>query len=131
VYKGDSTAAVAARFAAEHKSLFGHDKPGAPVEVVNLRLIVRAKNRWGALQSRMTSEATGRARTTSSPPRECYFGPDYGAVPTRIIGSRSEVGHDPVAGPFVLEEYDATVVVPPDFRARCDQFNNLWMERAP
>ena len=35
----------------------------------------------------------------------------------------------PTAGPLLIDEYDATIVVPPDFRASIDQAGNIVMER--
>jgi N-methylhydantoinase A len=128
IHSGDSTDVVASRFAAEHRSLFGHDKPGVPIEVVNLRLIVRTRNRWVGLQPHMVQpEERSSARVAGW--RKCYFGPGLGSLSTRIVPSRSDIGAKATDGPLVVEEYDATIVVPPDFSVSRDAFNNLWLER--
>ena len=122
--------AVARRFAAEHRLQFGHDKPDAPIEVVNLRLIVRRANPW---QGRGTefrlAEGTGAERPAEAGTRPCWFDRDGAPVETRILGSRAALGTGPTAGPLIVEEYDTTIVVPPDFTARCDAAGIVWLER--
>ena len=36
-----------------------------------------------------------------------------------------------VAGPAVVEQFDATTVIPPGWRGRVDGFRNLVLEREP
>ncbi|MBI3978185.1 MAG: hypothetical protein HY331_08375 [Chloroflexi bacterium] len=60
-------------------------------------------------------------------PRRAYFGPAVGLVETPVLG-RHEVGPDPVAGPVIVEEYDATTVVPPGWTVRRDDLDNLILE---
>ncbi len=129
---GEELAAIEARFAAEHERLFGHDKPGAPVEVVNLRLVTRAANPWTAERFEPTLPETVPAeRARAREERECYFGPLFGNRWTPVHSSRSALGQAAVAGPLIVEEYDATILVPPDFTARCDPLGNVWLEHAP
>ena len=59
--------------------------------------------------------------------RAVYFGPAAGLVETPVIG-RGRLGGDPTAGPFVIEEYEGTCVVPPDCTARLDRLGNVIIE---
>ena len=53
-----------------------------------------------------------------------HFGEHIGTLETPVV-RRGDVGPDPAAGPFVVEDYDATTVVPPDFTLRRDPADNL------
>lgn len=112
------------RFADEHRRLFGHDKGDAPVEVVNLRLVSRVRNAWATSMPRFTPRpAHHRAGR-----REAFFGSQHGALATVVITDRSELGRDAVPGPLIIEEYDTTIVVPPDFAVRMDAMGNVCLE---
>jgi N-methylhydantoinase A len=59
--------------------------------------------------------------------RRCYFGPRLGLRRTALL-SRSTLGHRGKPGPFIIEEYDSTIVVPPGWRARLDAHGNVVIE---
>jgi N-methylhydantoinase A len=54
-----------------------------------------------------------------------YFGPEHGWLPTPIL-SRVDLATER-EGPAVIEEYDATCVVPPGARAWLDGWGNIVM----
>jgi N-methylhydantoinase A len=58
--------------------------------------------------------------------RRVYFGPQAGWLATPIL-SRADLA-TPREGPAIVEEYDATCVVPPGARAALDPFGNIVME---
>ena len=64
------------------------------------------------------------ARTNSQSKRDAYFGPDHGLLSTPVVG-RADIGGHPTAGPIIVDEYDATTVVPPDAWIHRDELNNL------
>jgi N-methylhydantoinase A len=43
---------------------------------------------------------------------------------TPILG-RTALSREWRSGPLIVEEYDATCIIPPDARARIDQFGNI------
>jgi N-methylhydantoinase A len=55
-----------------------------------------------------------------------YFGPRDGWIVTRVL-SRGDLA-TPREGPAIVEEYDATCVVPPGARAALDGSGNIVME---
>ena len=59
--------------------------------------------------------------------RGVYFGAAAGIVDTPVIG-RGRLGPEPRPGPFVIEEYEGTCVVPPDCTARLDRLGNVIIE---
>ncbi len=59
--------------------------------------------------------------------RPAYFGPPHGALPTPVL-RRADLGSGSRRGPLIIEEYDSTVVVPPDCRVRLDTHGNILIE---
>ena len=60
--------------------------------------------------------------------RRAYFGPQHGWREVDVI-PRS-VLTEPREGPCIVEEYDATCVVPPDARFALDSFGNIIIDLA-
>jgi N-methylhydantoinase A len=60
--------------------------------------------------------------------RQAYFGPSEGWIETTIVG-RAELAEKPMEGPIIMEEYDATTVIPPGAKAHTDDWGNVIIER--
>ncbi len=56
-----------------------------------------------------------------------YFGREHGWLETPILG-RGPTSPTPRAGPCIVEEYDATCVVPPGARAALDAWGNIVID---
>jgi N-methylhydantoinase A len=113
---------LVAVFHDEHERTYGHKAPGEPVEIVNLRSAARGKTDLTRPERPATGGAASRGQS-----RDAYFGPDHGRMQTPIL-SRSDLNTVPRHGPIVIDEYDATVVVPPDCAASLDQWNNIIID---
>jgi N-methylhydantoinase A len=59
--------------------------------------------------------------------RRAYFGREHGWLDTPIV-ARAQVGPAAQPGPLIVEEYDATTVVPPDAAIWRDDAGNLRLE---
>jgi N-methylhydantoinase A len=106
------------RFHEEHDRTYGHRSDEEPVEIVNIRyLVVFPSNEQPASVSDI---ASGDAKAI----RDAYFGPDHGLLSTPVVG-RADIGAQPTPGPIIVDEYDATTVVPPDAHIHRDELNNL------
>ena len=120
----DAIAAIDGRFAAEHERTYGHRAEDDPVEVVHIRV-----------QGRVPSPTLVRRSKVSLPQAEstrtAFFGPRHGMLQTRVI-QRGNVNATPQPGPVIVEEYDATTVVPPGWSVRRDAHDglNLLIERS-
>jgi N-methylhydantoinase A len=71
------------------------------------------------------------ARTASERgSRSAYFGPELGRLDAQIIDRGDLPGGCAVSrqGPFIVEEYDATCLVPPGAKARLDGYGNIMIE---
>ena len=109
-------------FNTAHLQLYGHTSdPDNPVEVVAVRLIGRTADAGG---SGRNQSARRSGRKTSG--RSAYFGKARGTVETPVI-DRTELT-EPGDGPLLIDEYDSTIVVPPDMRAYCDVNDDVVMD---
>jgi len=66
------------------------------------------------------------AETEPGPPRRAYFGTEHGWIETPII-RRADLATSQ-AGPLIVEEYDATCVIPPGATAEIDVGGNIVIE---
>lgn len=109
-------------FERAHRQMYGHSSdPDNPVEVVAVRLIGRTARR----------DASGRMRATRPVGRKvsvrrAYFGKAWGTVETPVI-DRAELVR-PQDGPLLIDEYDSTIVVPPDQRVYRDRQDYVILE---
>ena len=108
----DALAALEEAFGAEHERTYGHRAgPEEPVELVTLRVLGRGR-RPSAPPPRI-DHAAGPAPGPAT--RRAYFGPDDGWCEADVIG-RADLA-ETREGPVIVEEYDATCVVPPGVHA--------------
>lgn len=107
-------------FGAEHERTYGH-RAGRdePVELVSIQ-VVGTGLRAGGVPERVV---VSRPEPAPPPPREAYFGRQHGWMKTPVI-RRSDLSASR-AGPLIIEEYDATCVVPPGARAALDAGGNI------
>ena len=111
-------------FGREHERTYGHRAgPDEPVEIVSLRVVGQGLADRPRVFYRPGTPQTAPAAAAS---RRVYFGPQAGWIVTPIL-SRADLA-TPRAGPAVIEEYDATCVVPPGARAGLDAWGNIVME---
>jgi N-methylhydantoinase A len=121
-------------FAAEHERTYGHrGGPDAPIDLVNLRLTAAGLSERprvpsdGAQQAAPLQWGVQRTEPTRRPAdRRAYFGP-AGLLETPIL-DRSDLDGRPREGPLIVEEYDATTVVPPSCTAALDDWGNIVVE---
>ena len=117
--------AIEEAFGVEHERTYGH-RAGAdePVELVSLEVIGRG------IPDRPRSASAAAANLApdiaiAAPTRRAYFGPREGWQEARVV-NRSALA-TPHQGPCIVEEYDATCLVPPGWIARLDAFGNIEM----
>jgi N-methylhydantoinase A len=121
----DTTASIAAAFHAEHARTYGHSSPGAPVDLVSVKVIGRSPS--GIDGSGGVTPAHSPHGSKEPASRAAYFGPGSGICDTPVLKSRLAVGEAPRQGPLVIEEYDTTIVVPPGCTTRTNREGNLFI----
>jgi N-methylhydantoinase A len=111
-------------FGREHERTYGHRAGAAePVELVSIQVVGQGVRSGPAMPA---SVVVGRREAPPGPPRRAYFGAQQGWLETPIL-PRSALAtvH---TGPLIVEEYDATCLVPPGASARLDAGGNIRIE---
>ena len=125
-------------FGREHERTYGHRAgPEEPVEIVSVRVVGQGIPARPRMPEALRVDRTGSGRSGGS--RRVYFGPDLGWRDTPIldrpglpVGASTRGAPRPwVDGPCIVEEYDATCVVPPGARAALDAHGNIVIELSP
>jgi N-methylhydantoinase A len=117
-------AAIEEAFGREHERTYGHRaSQDEPVELITILVTAHGLSSRRRVPERLTPT---RAETAPPPPRRAYFGRESGWRETPIL-RRADLAA-PRSGPLIVEEYDATCVVPPDAAASLDRFGNIVIE---
>ena len=113
-------------FEREHEIRYGHSFRGEyPLEIVNLRVIgTVVPDGPRSVRRQPAREEAPRAT------REAYFGPQFGLVEARVT-SRAGLTDAPQPGPVIVEEYEGTVVVPPDCEIYLDGADSIIIDLPP
>jgi N-methylhydantoinase A len=120
-------AALEEAFGVEHERTYGH-RAGIeePIELVSLEVIGRGlpeqKRGVAAAAASLAADVA-----IATPLRRAYFGTAKGWLEARVV-NRSTL-RAPHQGPCIVEEYDATCLVPLGWTARLDGYGNIAMTR--
>jgi N-methylhydantoinase A len=108
-------------FGREHEKTYGH-RAGAdePVELVSIQVVGQGLREGAAVPERVRAS---RLEPTPPPPRRAYFD---SWIETPVL-RRSDLSNAKT-GPLIIEEYDATCVVPPGARAELDAAGNIVIQ---
>jgi N-methylhydantoinase A len=107
-------------FGREHEKTYGHRAgPDEPVELVSIQVVGHGLRTGSGVPERVKPS---RVEPAPPPPRLAYFGA-AGWIETPIL-RRSDLA-TARQGPVIVEEYDATCVVPPGGGASLDVGGNI------
>jgi N-methylhydantoinase A len=112
-------AALPEAFANEHEQNYGfRAPPGEPVEIMGIAVLARGIPERPRLPARIPP-ASARVPAT----RRAWF-PEAGWVDTAVV-DRAALAAGARKGPLIVQEYDATALVPPGAGASLDGFGNI------
>jgi N-methylhydantoinase A len=123
-FEGTDIKQIAERFVAEYFKTYGYYDE-TPIELMKVRLIGR-----GLRDQRLDFKDMKIAKRDSAShyaKRQVSFGRGEKVIEVDIVG-RSDVGQTPRPGPLVIEEFDATIVVPPDAMVSKDSIGCIVVE---
>jgi len=113
-------------FHLRHRETYGYAAEAEPIEVVNVRLIasgITAKPRFNR---------AGVTKRTSPPQtagtRRVYF-QSTGWIEAAVYSRNAFSPGNRIEGPAIIEQYDATTIVPPQWNAVADEYLNLRLRR--
>jgi N-methylhydantoinase A len=115
---------VARLFEQEHEKAFGYHAEGEPVELVNIRLTAFRKFKrpeiWSAPE-----------RLAEPVRRRVWFGGEWAEADVFSRSGLGSVEDAPAAwpGPVIIEDEEATTVIPPGWKASIDTAGNLWVKK--
>ncbi len=116
-------------FGQEHEKTYGHRAgPDEPVELVSIQIVGQGMREGAGVPDRVHPS---RAEPAPTLPRPAYFGPEHdgpaqGWIETPILRRTDLAARR--AGPLIVEEYDATCIVPPGAVASLDAGGNIVIE---
>ncbi len=108
-----------------HERAYGYNSKEETVDLINIRVIATGLSDVSRVPAQLDLPAD-RPIESKNARRRAYFGSELGWVETQVVG-RQAVGREDVEGPLIIEEYDCTIVVPPAWRVRRDDWDVLVM----
>ena len=113
------------RFHAAHELRFGYARTDAPVEVVNLRLTAVGETEKFSIQPIPLADTDpSEAFTTQN---SVIF--EGEALPTDFYRREALRPGNQIAGPAIVTEFSATTVIPPNYAAVVDAYQNLILTK--
>ena len=115
-------AALEAAFHAEHERTYGHSSQGDPVDLINLRVVACAapQGKEGFAERLKQAQAPAAGKGA----RHAFFA---GKLLDTPVLSRAGLKKK-TRGPLIVEEFDATCVVPPGAAAALDAHGNILID---
>lgn len=116
------------RFDDEHAKIHGHAAKEKGVELVSYRMRVRVDVPKFQPQAAPARDQAPPPAAATKGTRRVFFAPDQAVETTIYDRDRLDVGAV-FAGPAIVEQFDATTVVPRGWNASVDRHRNLVLER--
>ena len=113
-------------FGDAHERAYHYRSDHEPLQLVAFRVVGRGLEG----SENFTLDFRDHPRPTSAGEREAYFGEETGWLPATVL-TRDDLGKRARKGPLIVEDYDATIVVRPGWRARKDGWGNVDLEKPP
>ena len=123
-FEGEDFAQIRERFIAEYFKTYGY-RDSTPMELMKVRVAGR-----GLRDNRLdfgNMKIAARAGASQSGTRHISFARGEPAIAVEIV-DRSALGSASRQGPLIIEEFDATIVVPPDAKVHKDSIGCIVLE---
>jgi N-methylhydantoinase A len=120
---------IAGRFHEMHEHLRGHRAEEEPIEVVSYRLRVQVDVPQYQPPRQAVAAGGSPVQGTGEDTREVQFAGEAAPVAARIYRRDGLTAGFRTAGPAIVEQHDATTVIPPGWACRVDEFGSLRLTR--
>jgi N-methylhydantoinase A len=123
-FEGEDLSQIRERFIAEYFKTYGY-RDSTPIELMKLRVAGR-----GLRDNRLdfgNMKIAARAGSSQGGTRAISFARGETPVAVEIV-DRSAVGASARQGPLIIEEFDATIIVPPDATVHKDAIGCIVLE---
>ena len=108
-------------FANTHETTFGYRSESEDIQFVSLKATGQGQSAISRVPNQIT-QCSGDVTNTRS--RNAYYGDLHRWIETPIV-TREDLKGEAQKGPLIIEEYDSTTVVRPDWAASIDSWNNI------
>jgi N-methylhydantoinase A len=108
-----------------HYHRYGYSDPARATELVNVRLKAIGRTE----KPQLTKHELGDEDTSAAIIGECQMVFDGETSTASLVDRSLLTPGNALAGPALVVEYSTTTTVPPDFRCRMDEWQNLVLER--
>ena len=114
-------------FHLRHREIYGYASKAEPIEIVNVRLVASGiTDKPGFKQ--LSGTIAARAAEASLSKRKVFFG-DTGWIEAAVYARQSLLPGAVIEEPAIIEQYDATTVIPSGWNAYIDETLNLILTR--
>jgi N-methylhydantoinase A len=124
----ESLTAARERFDERHAQIHGHAAKNRPVEVVSYRLRLRVAVPKYQPHAETSAKSPRPASAAEKGKRSWHIGGDTVVEAPVYERDSLDIG-GVIAGPAIVEQFDATTVIPPGWAGRVDGFRNLMLEK--
>jgi N-methylhydantoinase A len=124
----DSLAAARIRFDENHAQVHGHAAKERAVEVVSYRARLRVIVPKYRPREEVSPQAPARLESAVKGARAVYFDGENPTDAMLYERDRLDIGAV-IAGPAIIEQFDATTVIPERWNAKLDFWRNLVLQR--
>ncbi len=107
-------------FHQRHDALYGYSMPGAPTELINIRLQAMGVTAKPAFKPSPNHGADASKALKNN--RQVFF--DDGFINTPVYDGLTLRHGNMIFGPAIVEEPTTTIVVPPGYNLACDPYDN-------
>ncbi len=120
---------VRTNFEDKHRSIYGYILEDEDVELVNLRVEAIGLRRFPEID-KIEKRSKGGIEDALIGKRRVYFEKNDDFEPTPVYAREKLLYGDEIMGPAIIEEYDSTVVIYPDYVARIDEYGIIHIEKS-
>ncbi len=114
------------RFDAAHHRLFGYDRPDKDMEIVNVRAAAVLPVPLLSLSRNGLSAGNPKPDRV----RQTYFAGWTERMETAVYDRSQLHAGARVSGPAIVEQFDTTTLIPPDYHGSVDAMGNLLLSAA-
>ena len=133
VYENDLTSeglqGLVERFHNEHEKAYGYSRQTSTIEFVNFRLTAVGVLPKAPIPKSTDRKTAGELQTLASrDSRKVYFTETQSFVNCPVYQREDFYPQDTFSGPAIVEQMDATTVVPPASTVRIDKYGNMLID---
>jgi len=110
-----------------HQEVYGYASEDEPTEIVSVHLVARGIKRKPEFSKKHFSDPYP-SRNSIVDERPVYYSPD-GWMDSMVYERERLLPGNKIKGPAIVQQYDSTCVIPPNWNAAVDEFSNLVLRR--